>query len=255
MNVSYWNIHRNKFVQTTDGTNDFYLGDDGVNGFSITPFTGRASMCFNIIINLPSTINSSSASSRLFEISNTARTSLYSFDIGAYTGSLTGEFIGAFRSLAGATRVTGCTTGGGSIAAGWHMLTVRQGATAQILVDGVALAMTNGASGAITDATFSFTPTRAALMAATSGVVPTGCDWREALFLNSSFSDAGILALYNYYTSNGAVPLGNSNKSAVKFFGTTSGRAQVIALYRGQESGTDLLDYIATASDLTKTNF
>src|SRR5688572_32322436 len=230
-----------KYTQTTDGTNDYYLGTDGTNSFAISPFAGLADVTFNILINFPSQIDSTDAQARLLEIANSARTSLFGVDIGAYSGLLTGEYIGIFTNLAGAVKTSGVVTAT-SISAGWHMITVSMGAAAiSLCVDGVLRTVTAGSTGPPVNVTSGFTANKMSLMASTAGSVPYGCTWREAMLLNVGWNEATALLLYNYYTRGGNVPLGNSNRSAWRFLITPTSRALIIELWKGNESGTDLL--------------
>lgn len=245
-----------KYTQTTDGTNDYYVGIDGTNSFSITPFAGLADITFNILINFPSQVDSTDAQARLLEIANSARTSLFGVDVGAYSGLLTNEYIGLFTNIAGAVKTSGVVTAT-SISAGWHMITVSMAATAIVLcVDGVLRSVTAGSTGAPVNITSGFTANRLSLMATTAGGVPYGCTWREAMLLNTGWAEANALIMYNYYTRDGNVPLGNSNRSAWRYMVTPAARAQILELWKGNESGTDLLpSKNASSGKLTKTNF
>lgn len=256
MNLAYWNNHTKTFPQTTDGTNDYYVGIDGTNGFAISPFAGISTMTFSILINFPSTINSSTSGQRIVEIADSTRTNLFGIDIGNFTGGLTNEYIGVFTNISAANRASGVTTGGGSISAGWHMISVRVNSTAVVItIDGVDQTLTNNATGRPVTISTGYTANKMSLMATTAGGVPVGCEWRDALFLNTALSAAQMDDLYNFYTKDNNVPLEFSDRSAWKYYGSTSGRSQVIAFYSGKESGSDLLDNVNTARDLTKTNF
>jgi hypothetical protein len=245
-----------KYVQATNGTDEYYVGIDGTNGFSITPFASHTNFTFNVLVNFPSVITSATAVGRMLEIANSGRTSLYGNDIGGFTGTLTNEYIGLFTLISGITRSSGVTSAS-SIPAGWHMITISVSATVvRYCIDGVEVAMTDGGAGRPQNATNGFTVNKMSLMGTTAGgaYVPT-TGWREACLLNTIWSEANALMVYRYYTRNGGVTLANSDRSIWKYLSSSSGRAQIIALYKGNESAGDLLDSKTTASDLTKTGF
>lgn len=245
-----------KYSQTTDGTNDYYSGINGTNGFSITPFANLSGLTFSIIITLPAQIDSTSTQKRLFEVADSTRTNLLAIDLGAFSGTLTNEYIGA-------SLVTGTTKSGGrlsaveSISAGTHLVMVSVGGGSNVIIsiDGSERNATANAFGVPATATSTFTANRVGLMASASGSVPTGATWREAMVINESWPIANHLGLYNYYTRNGNVPIANSDRSAWRYLVTPTSRAKIAALWKGDESGTDLLDSVTTGSDLTKTNF
>lgn len=244
-----------RYLQTTDGTNDYYVGINGTNGFVITPFQGHTSFTFSILINFGSVIDSATTVKRILEIANSARTAIYGNDLGAFTSTLTSEYIGLFTLISGVTRARGVTSAT-SIAAGWHHIVLAvSGVAPKIIIDGVEITSTNGTGGAPVNATAGFTANQVSLMGTTAGGAPFGCTWREAALLNTAFVQANALDLYQYYTRNGNVSLANSRRSIWRYLGTTTGRSQIIELYKGNESGTDLLASKAAASDLTKTGF
>jgi hypothetical protein len=252
---TYTSFKSYKYTQTTDGVNDYYVGIDGTNGFSITPFQGHTNFTFNILINVPTQINSATAVARFLEIANSARTSLFGNDFGNSTGTLTNEYVTIFTNLASIVRASGVTSAT-SIPAGWHMFTlVVSAAVARYMIDGIEVALTDGSGGRPQGATVGFTANKIALMGTTAGGAYYGCTWREALLLSTVWAEANALAAYKYYTRNGNVTLAYSKKTMWKYLGSTSGRAQIIALYKGDESGSDLLESKTTASDLTKTGF
>lgn len=255
MNPVLWNTVNRVYTQTTDGTNDYYVGIDGTNGFAIAPFQGISTMTFHALINFPSTINSASTATRVLEISDTSRTNIYGIDIGAYTGALTNEYIGTFTNLAGAVRSTGCTDGG-SITAGWHTVMVKVSAgTVVIAIDGVGKTLTNSAGGAPLTISSGYTATRLGLMAGTNGVIPTGCTFRDVALLSSSLTAANALDLYKYYTKDGNITLAESDRSIWKYMAGSSSYASILGLWQGNESGTNLLGKKSSARNLTKTNF
>jgi hypothetical protein len=250
-----WRPHNIVSTQTTDGTNDYYVGIDGTNGFSITPFAGVSNMTFSILVNFPSTINAASSGRRIVEISDATRTNLFGIDVGNFTGGLTNEYIGVFTNISGVNRASGVTDGG-SITSGWHMISVRVNSSAVVItVDGVNKTITDNATGRPLTISTGYTATRLALMATTAGGVPTGCTWREAVFLASGFTSTQMDDMHHYYTDDVNTPLVNSNKSLWKYFGSPTSRSLILAFYSGNESGSDLLDRVNTARDLTKTNF
>lgn len=243
------------YTQTTDGVNDYNVGINGTNGFVITPFQGRIIMSFNILINFPSTVNSSTTQQRIIEISNSARTSLFFLDIGSSSGSLTNEFIAFGTNHGGVIRIVG-VVGAGSISAGWHMLTVSVSSiTTFLAIDGVSQSLTSGGSGAPVSVSSGFTANQVSIMGSTSGSVPLGCTWRDAVFISETLDsdDAGFI--YGFYTRDGNVSLANSDRSFWRHYVSAIVRPNIIAFYSAQANGTDLLDKVSSASDLTKTNF
>jgi hypothetical protein len=253
--VQFWRHHNIVYTQTTDGTNDYYVGIDGTNGFSITPFQGVSNMTFNVLINFPSIINAASSVKRIVEISDAARTNIFGIDLGNFTGGLTNEYIGVFTSIGGVVRASGVTDGG-SISAGWHMISVRVNPSAVVItIDGVNKTITDNGTGRPVTISTGYTATRLALMGTTAGGVPFGCTWREAVFMNSGFTSAQMADMYNYYTDDVNTAIVESNRSLWKYFGAPGSRSQILGFYQGNESGSDLLDRVNTARDLTKTNF
>lgn len=243
-----------KYLQTTDGVNDYYLGTDGTNSFSITPFAARVDMTFNVLINFTATVDSSTVVARMLEVANSARTSIYGNDLGAFTNQLTNEHMGLFTSLAGTVRSAGVVTG--SITAGWHMITISiASAVITMCVDGIIRAKTDGSFGPPVNATSGFTANKLSLMGTTVGSAVFGCTWREAMILTVGWSAANALLLYNYYTRDGNVSLAKSRRSAWRYMVTPTARGQIVALWKGNESGTNLLESKTSASNLTKTNF
>jgi hypothetical protein len=244
-----------KYSQTTDGTNDYYSGINGTNGFSITPFAGLTGLTFSIILTLPAPISSVSSQRRIFEVADSTRTNLLAIDLGAFSGTLTNEYIGA-------SLVTGTTKSGGrlsaveTISAGTHLIMVSVGDAFMVIsIDGVELADTANAFGLPATATSTFTANRVGLMASASGSVPTGATWREAMVINEAWPFANHEELYKFYTRDGNVSMANTDRTAWRFLVTPTSRAKIAALWKGNESGTDLLDSVTTATDLTKTNF
>lgn len=255
MQLSYWNTKNRVYTQTTDGTNDYYVGINGTNGFSITPFSSIDTMTFSILINFTSTVNSSTSGARILEISDSTRTNLFGIDIGNFTGGITNEYLGVFTLIGGITRASGVADGG-SISAGWHHIGVRVNPSSVVIaVDGVGKTLTNNVGGRPLTITTGYTANRISLMATTAGGVPLGCTWREALCMSGSLDATQMDDLLNFYTRDKNVPLGFSDRSVWRYLGTPTGRAMILALYKGNESGSDLLDAVDTARDLTKTNF
>jgi hypothetical protein len=243
--------NQERYTHTTDGTNDYYLGIDGTNGFSITEFQGRAEGTFHILINVPATINSALAQKIVLEFSDAARTNLWNNDFGAFSGLTTLEYMGLVRVLAGATRAL-CLRDGGSISTGWHLITFStSAANSSVAIDGV-VPTVQAFNGNINTITSSFTATRLALMAATNGAAPYGCEWREAAFFIDAWTAQECLDLYNYYTKNGVVSLANTRRSIVHF---GPHKQYLVDVYKGNVSGSDLLAHKNTAHDLTLTNF
>jgi hypothetical protein len=250
-------FHSYKYTQTTDGTDDYYVGIDGVNSFSITTFQGLNLGAMNALINFPSTVDSSTAVARILEWSNSTRTHQFAWCIGNFTTVLTNDYYGCFYNYnSGVTLHAKGITSAGSITAGWHMVSiVVEASLARLLIDGVAIAGATGPQGDVDQVTFGFTPDRMALMATTAGTVPLGCTWRDLAVFNIAPSDADMLKLYNYYTHDGNVSLANSRRTLARYLIYWSG-SSIVELYKGNESGTDLLGSInSTAHKLTKTNF
>lgn len=250
-------FHSYKYEQTTDGVDDYYLGIDGTNSFSITTFQGLNLGSMNALINFTSTVDSTTAVARILEWSNATRTHQFAWCIGNFTTVLTGDYYGCFYNHnSGVTLRAKGITSAGSISAGWHMVSIVVEANlARLLIDGVAIAGTAGPQGDVNEISFTFTPDRMALMATTAGTVPLGCTWRELAVFNTAPSDANLLKLYNYYTHDGNVSLANSRRSISRFLFFSSS-SEIIELYKGNESGTDLIPSInPTAHKLTKTNF
>lgn len=243
-------------TQTTDGTNDYYSGINGTNSFSITPFAGLTGMTFSILINFPVQIDSTVSQRRLFEVADSTRTNLLAFDVGAFSGALTDEYIGV-SLVTGTTKSSARCNAAESIAVGWNHIAISVGSAVNptIAINGVSFTVTNNAFGAPQTATSTFTANKVGLMASSSGSVPTAATWREALVINQYSSIGAIQGLYNYYTRNGNVPLANSKRSAWRYLVTPSSRATIAGFWRGNESGTNLLDMTASTGNLTKTNF
>lgn len=256
MVLQSWAAGSKIFNQTTDGVNDYYLGIDGTGGFSITPFSNINEMTFNILVNFPSTINSASTGTRLLEIANSTRTSLFGIDVGNFTGGLTNEYLGVFTNIASVVRASGVADGG-SITAGWHMISVSVNTLAVVIsVDGVNKTITNNATGRPITITGGYTANRIGLMATAAGGVPTGCTWREAALLNNALPIANMTDLYNYYTKDGNIALGISDRTARKYYGAVLGYGSFLALYKGNESGSVIVDTRTPGvRDLVKTNF
>lgn len=250
-------FHSYRYDQTTDGVNDYYLGIDGTNSFSITTFQALNLGALNILINFTSTVDSATAVARILEWSNATRTHQFAWCIGNFTTVLTNDYYGCFYNYnSGVTLHAKGITSAGSISAGWHMCSiVVEASLARLLIDGVAIAGATGPQGDVDQMTFGFTPDRMALMATTAGTVPLGCTWRECTIFNTAPTDANLLKLYNYYTHDGNVSLANSRRSISRFLFFSSS-SEIVELYKGNESGTDLLGTISpTTHKLTKTNF
>lgn len=246
-----------KYTQTTDGVNDYYSGIDGTNGFSIAAFAGKTGMTFSILIDLPTQIDSTSAQRRLLEIADASRTNLMADDLGAFSGLLTNEYIGS-ALVTGTTKVFGRTSAVETISAGWHHIVLATGDSGVTVtcIDGVQLNGSVGAFGAPLTATSTFTANKIGLMASSAGGVPTACTWREALLVNIAWPIANMQKLYNFYTRDGNVSIEKSDRSAWRFLGTPISRPEIAGLWKGDESGTDLLESVNnSARRLVKTNF
>lgn len=244
------------FPQATDGVNDYNLGTDGTNSFTISTFASITDVTINVLINFPSTVNSTTTGQRIFEIANTARTSLFGIDIGGFTTSVTDEYIGFFTNIAGTLRVAAVNTAAGSISAGWHMITITR--NSNIYIDGVSQTTTFGTStGPPAVFTNGYTINRLSIMASTSGSVPTAATWREFTILAGNLGSTNVADLYSYYTRQGNVTLANSKETLWKYYGASTGyNTTMLAQWQGKESGTDLLEQKnPTTKKLTKTNF
>jgi hypothetical protein len=241
-----------KYTHTTDGVNDHYLGTDAVSGFAIADFAGKTNITVNILINFPALVNEFSAQKRLLEIANSARTGLWTGDIGAFTATLTNEYIGVASLVGGVSKGTGVKDGG-NISAGWHMVTFTTSATgSSVLIDGVKPTNTVGSTGDTTAVSTGFTANKFALMASAAGGVPYACEWRECSVYSDAWLTSEILALYKYYTRNGNVTLGNSKRSAARYFPKLS---TLIDLYKGNVSGSALKAHKSATHDLVLTGF
>lgn len=245
--------HVERYEHTCDGVNDYYSGINGTNGFVITAFQGVTNVVINVLMEFPSSIEAADAVTRLFEISNSGRTSLVGPSFGNATGLFADEYITSFSSIAGLIRGAGVTDGGGSISAGWHMITVVNNTGVRIYVDGVPKATyTAFPSGDGAVFTNGWTPDRLALFATTVGGVPQGASWREYAIIGTTFNDTDILNLYNFYTVQGNITVENSRRSITKFIKYVP---LLIEVWRGNVSGSDLLGTKNAAHDLTLTNF
>lgn len=245
--------HVERYEHTCDGVNDYYSGINGTNGFVITAFQGITNGIINVLMEFPSSIEAADAVTRLFEISNSARTSLTGPSFGAATGLVADEYLTTFTNIAGLIRGAGVTDGGGSVSAGWHMVTFVHNTGVRVYIDGVPKA-TYSAFPSGDGAVFSngFTPDRLALFATTAGGVPQGASWREFAIIGTTFNDTDILNLYRFYTVQGNITLENSRRSITKFIKYVP---LLIEVWRANVSGSDLLALKNTAHDLTLVNF
>jgi hypothetical protein len=238
-------------THTTDGTNDYYVGINGVNGFSITDFQGLSACTIHMLINFPAIVNSATAQKILLEASDDARTNLWAAQLGAFTGLTTLEYIGVSRLLAGNNRAL-TIRDGGSISAGWHLVTFSSSAAnTSVTIDGVTQSPT-AFNGTITNFTAGFTATRLAFMAATSGAAPYGAEWRELSIYSDAWLSSAITDLHNYYLMNGNLTLGTSRRSVLDFLPK---RPTLVEHYSGLVSGSTLKASLKSSHDLTLTNF
>jgi hypothetical protein len=241
------------YSHTPDGSNDYYLGTNGVSGFSITDFQGLTNITINILINFPLAISSATAQKIVIEIANSARTGLWIGNLGAFTSLLSNEYVGISSLVGGVAKASGANTVAETITAGWHMLTfATSGSTSSVSIDSSPPAIDIGGTGAVTTVSTGFTANKLSLMAATNGAAPYGCTWRELSIYSNAWLTADVQNLYRYYTKNQSISLANSKRSAARF---APYRSNLIDLYRANVVSTSLKAFKSSTHDLTLTNF
>jgi hypothetical protein len=227
-----------------DGVNDYAVGVHGTNGFSISDFIVSGDFMLNAIVNFDTPVNGQDVGTRLFMIRNTSSTVGYIIGMGNQTSGVANEIIEInknfdpdfWRAYSDATAEL----------SGWHMVTITQTSTNgfRIYIDGTRVdnvtSTTNPTSTTLTGCTQIY-------LASSLGTGQyANVSYRQMSYWKGrTFADADVTTLWNFYTTTGTVPIGDSTVDMATDTGYFSDAA-LKELWKGDVSSGELVASVKT---------
>jgi hypothetical protein len=180
-----------------NGTNQYAIGIDGVNGFNKNLFSQKTGFTFNIVLRTSFIINEATIGARLCELSSPDRTQFHFCNIGQVSSSIANEYIGFGKFVNSSPNLWVQNDQKSINSTTYTMLTYSMdafGSTRRILVNGINIGGTVVNVPSEVD-----NVDRVSLFGTVNGVSLFSGVTRECFFMRRLITDAEGKSIFNHY--------------------------------------------------------